>query len=636
MRAIGARLRHSLAAVTLAVMAVGGSAGGASAQVPPPLLPPPPLVFPGSTFTVTMSGDTDDGVCDGRCTLREAINAANANAGFVLRDADHIAFRIPLFDSLVIQLQSTLPALTDNVVVDGDNQPTPGLIVINGQVFSHLTPNPGNVEVHGGPGIPTGITVSASATLRNLVVSGFSVNGLSLSSTTFKTLEQLNVHGNGTGVALSGSNATLTNSTITQNSVGVQLGGSLNTVSGNTITANTGPGVRITGFNDTLGGNTPSARNVISGNTGNGVELSSGAASAHVLGNYIGVDAAGTAALPNSLTGITDVSVSSNTIGGLSGAERNVISGNSGDGVQLNLNVTPGSAAILVQGNFIGTNATGTAAIPNGGNGVSVNGFDDAAHDDITPHLQLTGNVISGNRQHGVFLRGGAHHVLQSNLIGTDAGGTGSLGNGTDGQFDGVFIQAARRVTVGGDSVALGNVIAHNANTGVMVFTADANSSTTVGNTIRLNSIFANGRLGIDLVQTSAENGFGLVTPNDLGDADNGGNRRQNFPILQTAVVPAPGSLIVVGTLNSTAASATLPALFAVDFYASATCDFGGSGEGERYLGSFVVATNSAGHAPVVLSVAPNPAVTSGVITATATSLVTGDTSEFSPCVSVN
>jgi CSLREA domain-containing protein len=117
-------MRNNLAAVTLAALAIGSSARGASAQVPPPLLPPPSFQLPGSTFTVTVGGDSDDGVCDGRCTLREAINAANANSFAPLRGADHIVFRLA-FDPPVIQLRAPLPALTGAVVVDGDNQPTP-------------------------------------------------------------------------------------------------------------------------------------------------------------------------------------------------------------------------------------------------------------------------------------------------------------------------------------------------------------------------------------------------------------------------------------------------------------------------------------------------------------------------------
>jgi hypothetical protein len=321
--------------------------------------------------------------------------------------------------------------------------------------------------------------------------------------------------------------------------------------------------------------------------------------------------------------------VFSNTIGGATVAERNVISGNGSNGVRLVFALSPTPGTILVQGNFIGTNADGTGAIPNAATGVLVEGVTGTGADNLSPHARLIGNVVSGNQQGGVVLHGGAGHVLQSNFIGTDASGTGSIPNGADGQFHGVFIQDARGVTVGGDSPALGNVIAHNANSGVTVFTPVADSLTGVGNTIRLNSIFGNGRLGIDLAQ-AGEAGFGLVTANDAGDTDSGPNRRQNFPVVQSAVVSASGGLTVAGTLTSTAQTA-----FVVDIYASASCDARGAGEGERFLGSVQLNTGATGTAAFTLNASPNPSVTSGVVTATATAILTGDTSEFSACVSV-
>ena len=459
-------------------------------------------------------------------------------------------------------------------------------------------------------------------------MTGFSGTALELGGAGTKTLDTLNVHDNtGTGVAVLGNNATLRNSTITANGVGVRLGGN-NTVSGNTVTGNA-TGVSISGANSTLGGTTVAARNVISGNSGSGVVVTQSGGTARIIGNFIGTDAAGTSALPNAGDGIRLLSVGANTIGGPTTAERNVISGNGGNGIFMSLLNTPAPGIVTVQGNFIGTNAAGTAAIPNALNGVEV----DAAT--LSSRAQLTGNVISGNQQTGVFIREGSHHVVQSNSIGTDSSGTISLGNGA-GRFEGVFIQDSSFVTIGGDTPALGNVIAHNGNSGVTIDSTVADSLLAVGNTIRLNSIFDNARLGIDLAQTSAEAGFGLVTPNDFNDADNGANRRQNFPVMQVAIAPAAGGLTVVATLNSTPLSA-----FAVDFYASPACDSRGAGEGQRFVGSATVVTSAAGPglpgtAVAALSAAPNPPVVGGVITATATNLSTGDTSEFSACMPVS
>ena len=97
-----------------------------------------------------------------------------------------------------------------------------------------------------------------------------------------------------------------------------------------------------------------------------------------------------------------------------------------------------------------------------------------------------------------------------------------------------------------------------------------------------------NGRLGLDLAQTSAKAGFGIVTPNDSGDADNGANRRQNVPVLQSALRQTDGTLRVSGTLDSTPQSA-----FDLDSYVSSNCDSRGSGEGEPVVGSLQVSTTA-------------------------------------------
>src|SRR6185436_7856710 len=105
------------------------------------------------------------------------------------------------------------------------------------------------------------------------------------------------------------------------------------------------------------------------------------------------------------------------------------------------------------------------------------------------------------------------------------------------------------------------------------VFTPTPGSLTAVGNTIRSNRIFNNGRLGIDLAEGNGQAGFGIVTSNDAFDSDNGANRTQNFPVLTSATSGATG-LTVQGTLNSTASQA-----FMVDFFVSPRCDVRDEGE---------------------------------------------------------
>jgi hypothetical protein len=351
--------------------------------------------------------------------------------------------------------------------------------------------------------------------------------------------------------------------------------------------------------NNTLGGTADGAGNLISGNT-IGVYFVNQATGNQVQGNLIGTDASGTQALGND-TGVSfDLSTASpnNTIGGAVAGARNVISGNTGVGVDL------ASQNNRIEGNYIGADTTGTRAVPNG-TGVIVRGTDHA----IGGTAPGAGNLISGNRGSGVVINAGTANRVQGNLIGTDATGRTALGN----QQSGVEVgPAASNITIGGTEAGAGNTIAFNGGVGVLVQGAGA-----TGNSIRGNAIHSNGGLGIDL-------GGDGVTPNDPGDADTGPNQLQNLPVLSVAL--AGGTTRVTGTLNSSATT-----IFTLDFYASTVADPSGFGEGARYLGSAVVTTDSSGNARFDVTLAAATA-SSEVVTATATD-PDGNTSEFSPTV---
>ena len=118
---------------------------------------------------------------------------------------------------------------------------------------------------------------------------------------------------------------------------------------------------------DLVGGLTPNARNIISGNLSNGVSLREGTSNTTVVGNYIGTDVTGTVALGNSYRGILVTHSPNNTIGGTNTGERNVISGNGWDGIAL---YEVGTILNQVLGNYIGTDYTGTVDLGNLRNGV--------------------------------------------------------------------------------------------------------------------------------------------------------------------------------------------------------------------------------------------------------------------------
>lgn len=142
-----------------------------------------------------------------------------------------------------------------------------------------------------------------------------------------------------------------------------------------------------------------------------------------------------------------------------------------------------------------------------------------------------------------------------------------------------------------------------------------ANSST--GNRILGNSIYSSGVLGIDL-------GDDGVSTNDFNDIDTGANRLQNYP---NVVSVGTGNLTrVQGTLHSTASRT-----YRLEFFVNQSQSSSGFGEGRLFIGTTIVTTNSSGNSS--FDKAFNYQVTSGNVSATATDLTTGDTSEFSPAI---
>ena len=399
---------------------------------------------------------------------------------------------------------------------------------------------------------------------------------------------------------------------------GIAVGGagaSGNAVQGNYI------GTDATGSNDlgnvrsgvliidapdnTIGGSQAGKGNIISGNDWDGIFISRASGNV-VQGNYIGTDVTGSADLGNGSAGVSIDDAPENTVGGAQAGEGNVISGNH-VGIFIG---SVGASGNVVQGNFIGTDATGSADLGNGDNGVQIAD----APDNAIGGLQAgEGNVISGNGW-GIFIVGAEAkgNVVQGNLIGTDATGSADLGNGVDG----VLISDAPDNTIGGAQAGEGNVIAFNDFSGVAV--GSSPEDTSVSNSIRGNEIYSNGALGIDI-------GDDGVSANDDLDADAGPNNFQNFPVI-TSALATESSTRIVGSLGS------LPnEEYTLDFYASSEADVSNHGEGERYLGSAIVMSDGFGEASFDVTFAEK--TRSGeFITATATDS-TGSTSEFSEVI---
>jgi hypothetical protein len=339
---------------------------------------------------------------------------------------------------------------------------------------------------------------------------------------------------------------------ISDNAVGVLVVKDDNVVQGNYIGVdvtgtipfgNREDGVRIAGGNrNTIGGTTSSAPNIISASRSHGIRINfdpnEGEATENIIqGNYIGTDVSGNADLGNTISGVYIEFTSSNLIGGDTSGAGNVISGNDQNGVFV---LGAESAANRIQGNYIGTNASGTESIGNSLHGVRI----DQAPRNVVGGSKLTArNVISGNAGNGVLLVSTEANQIQGNLIGTDVSGNAPRGNG----IDGVSIVNAYGNTIGGTLAAERNILSANVGDGISL--SESSENRILGNFIGTNvsgtSVVPNESDGIQLDDSpnnfvgGAEPGAGNTIAGNLGSgivvtadagAEGGGNAVQgNF-----------------------------------------------------------------------------------------------------------
>ena len=244
-----------------------------------------------------------------------------------------------------------------------------------------------------------------------------------------------------------------------------------------------------------------------------------------IQGNYIGTKLAGLAALGNTGVGVNVAGGASGTIiGGSAAGAGNVISGSVGsNGVAVSGAGTDGT---IIQGNFIGTDKNGTAALPNFFPGVAV--INGAMHTQVggltaTPGTGA-GNVISGNLQHGILIRdlGTSNTLVRGNLIGLAAGGSSVLGNGTTGSYGGVVVfDGASNTTIGGTNPLARNVVSGNENFGIttlgsggLIVTNTTIQGNYVGTNMSGTAAIPNGRPGIGILDKSATVTIGGTTAN--------------------------------------------------------------------------------------------------------------------------
>ena len=605
------------------------------------------VAVPAATVVVNdESGTYHDTGCGatgaGQCTLVDAIVFANANPG-----ADAVHFNLPGGGTRTIVPSAPLPALTDDagVTIDGFTQPgaSPNTLSAASNAVWRVRLSGGSLIAQG-----AGILVeSDNNVVRGLIVerwiSGIEIVGASGNRVSGNLLggDVPADFANGNGVALrAGAHDNTVGGTLpadrnvtSGNVAGIYLtdsGTSSNVIQGNIVglsPAGTTPVRNFRGISffqgslpdgpgsNLIGGSVAGAANVISGNETNGIDFGGFMTGNRIEGNRIGTTPDGTAAVGNLQAGVSMFGgPHGNVVGGTAAGAGNLISGN-GVGVIIE---SFGTDDNRIEGNRIGTNPQGDAAIPNGGGvGISLG----ARGNMVGGTSSAARNVISGNLGGAVGISLADENAVVGNYLGTDASGTGRVGNGKEI----VSAYSAVQIASGSRNRVESNVIAYNGSPlvgggGILVLEGNQPGDT-VGNQLLGNSIHDNYGLGIDLYEPGIPY---RATPNDVGDGDSGANELQNYPVIQAVSFPA-GSVMVTGTLNSEPSTP-----YTLQFFASHRCDDSGNGEGEFFLGSSPVSTDVKGNASFQANF-PLPTAAARRLTATATDPA-GNTSEFSEC----
>jgi hypothetical protein len=484
-RPVRGRVRVPARATAAVLVAAGLSAsglmcGGAVAAAATQPAPHPSVPHPGApplyaqTLTVTRLASAGPG------SLRAAITRANLS----------LPGRPTLIRFAVrgtITLSSPLPAVSRNMTINGASAPG---YVRGGAPVVEIDAN-GQAGLEFDPG-------SAGSRLLALAVDGAS----------------------GAGVRLGASNITLD-----ANYIGLSPSGAAD--------GNHGDGVFVApgSYGNTIGEN-PSGKsgavsNVISGNGGNGVTLF-GSSLNTIQDNRIGTNPAGTSAVPNRLNGLAIAGLSyANEIGGTAFTDSatgqvnnptgskgtvtpvfvvpplgNLISSNGLNGVL----IAGGAGHNELNGNFIGTTASGDAALGNGANGVWI---DAANHNSLigckfvnNPFVYY--NVVSGNQQDGLRVTNAKGTVVQGNFFGTGANNTAIVRN----RLDGILVEGSSTDTQVGGVIPLGNVSAGNGRNGIEVTGRVSGFTTfnTFGGLLAFKGAAPNGRDGLLITATGGDN----------------------------------------------------------------------------------------------------------------------------------
>jgi hypothetical protein len=614
-------------------------------------------------FVVTNTLDSGAG------SLRQAIIDTNNNPG-----TDTINFNIPGSGVRTISLLSQLPTITDAVTIDATTNPG-------------FTSNP-IIELEGSSTSASGLLIQTSNCLIKglvinrmtghgiIIIPGTSNNviegnfiGLNSAGTTVSAIGFSGIFAEGSNHRFGGTTAGARNVVAGVGHQNIALAGTDGALvqgnySGTDATGSFGlGGGGVSMFNNspnnTIGGTTAGARNVISGGSGSlhiNSEIAVGNANNVAQGNYIGLKADGSGPTTNPATvGITICDNNGNLVGGTTPAARNIISGINGAAMLLIkcAGMSTGTHNNRIEGNYIGTSINGLSAIANN-NGIILNGG--SSNNTIGGATSAARNVISGNNSEGISLgtfQGSANNnTVQNNYIGTQANGTVALPNTSHG----ITISSANNI-IGGATT--GNVISGNGGNGIFIFGGatgnqirgnkvgvDANgaamgngdngmsiresSNNLIGGATSDGNVFANNsNNGVIIDAGSGVSTSNRVTSNIFYNNIQGGiilinaNNNQAAPVLNSATPGPSGTLD--GTLTSTPSST-----FSIEYFWNDACHPTGSGEGKNLISGFNVTTNGAGTTNFSVPLHTVPA--GKFITATATNISNNNTSRFSQC----
>jgi hypothetical protein len=541
-----------------------------------------------ATFTVSSTGSTGPG------TYRQAVIDANASPG-----ADVIVFTIS--GTIILGAGAPIPPITDTLHIDGTTAPGYTLcgvpmITLEGAFAGTVN----GIQVLGGGSR----TIVQAINIRN-----FELNGIMLLDADSCYIRSCTIGVNssawsatangGNGIQIEGGandnvigGAGCEGNLISGNiGSGISINGSLRNdilgnviglhINGNAAIPNQSHGIYVTNNSHytSIGGLFGIGGNVISGNgsglNGNGIFIEN-SVGCNIRVNYIGLNVAGTTGIGNAENGISLNNAPFTVIGGSSLVDGNIIADHNFHAILLT-----GTNNSLILGNNCGTNAAGTAVIPNDDSGLALINCNNLT---IGGGTNFEKNVFSGSTsEYGIFMTNVSNAIIVGNYIGTDRSGTLDMGNSGGGiRFD----SGAGNSIIGGTFPSAANTIAFNSGYGIAVLNAGTN-----GVAIRQNSIYCNTGPGIDLAGV--------------------GNNNIASPIITSAST--------VGCSGTAEPNSSIEVFY--DSTCTSTC------QGKDYIGTVMSNGTGAWSLSVALS--------GGSITATTTD-GSNNTSEFSTCVPIN